>query len=86
MHVLLLKIVAMAKKKVYIKYSCMYSERKERINGYFDIWKHYSIVHKGRERKSGASMKKAKPKAELLLSDTEPWIYQYLRDSQISLS
>lgn len=50
----------------------MYSERKERINDYFDIWRHYSVVHKGRERKSGASMKKAKPKAELLLSDTEP--------------
>lgn len=30
-------------------------------------------------------MKKAKPKVELILSDTEPWIYQYLRDSQISL-
>lgn len=63
----------------------MYSERKERIYDYFDIQRHYSIVHKDRERKTGASMKKAKPKAELSLSDTEPWIYQYLRDSQISL-
>lgn len=64
----------------------MYSERKERISDYFDIWRHYSIVHKDRERKSWASMKEAKPKAELILSDTEPWIYQYLRDTQISLS
>lgn len=34
--------------------SWMCAEGKERINDYFNIWRDYSIIHKGEGRKIGA--------------------------------
>lgn len=60
MHMILLKIKLWlwikSRYKIVIACcdSCMCAEGKERINDNFDIWRDYSIIHKGGERKSGA--------------------------------